>query len=55
MISIIDCGLGNLSSLLNAFNKIYSRAEIFGNPKNIKKSVNLVLQEMVILNQGLSL
>ena len=37
MIGIIDYGLGNLSSVLNAFNTINCHAEIFDNPKNIKK------------------
>ena len=43
MICIIDYGLGNLSSVLNAFNTINCRAEIFDNPKNIKKYMHLVL------------
>lgn len=40
MIGIIDYGLGNLSSVQNAFNTINCRAEIFDNPKNIKKHAN---------------
>ena len=32
MIGIIDYGLGNLSSVVNAFNTINCRAEIFDNP-----------------------
>ena len=40
MIGIIDYGLGNLSSVLNAFSTINCRAEIFDNPKNIKKYAN---------------
>ena len=40
MIGIIDYGLGNLSSVLNAFNTINCRTEIFDNPKNIKKYAN---------------
>ena len=40
MIGIIDYGLGNLSSALNDFNTINCRAEIFDNPKNIKKYAN---------------
>ena len=43
MIGIIDYGLGNLSSVLNAFNTINCHAEIFDNPKNIKKYKRLVL------------
>ena len=43
MIGIIDYGLGNLSSVLNAFDSINCPAEIFDNPKNIKKYNHLVL------------
>ena len=43
MIGIIDYGLGNLSSVLNAFDSINCPAEIFNNPKNIKKYKHLVL------------
>ena len=43
MIGIIDYGLGNLSSVLNAFNSINCRAEVFDNPKDIKKYMHLVL------------
>ena len=43
MIGIIDYGLGNLSSVINAFNTINCRAEIFDNPKYIKKYKRLVL------------
>ena len=35
MVGIIDYGLGNLSSVFNAFKTINCRAEIFDNPKNI--------------------
>ena len=43
MIGIIDYGLGNLTSVLNAFDSINCRANIFDNPKNIKKYSHLVL------------
>ena len=43
MIGIIDYGLGILSSVLNAFKSINSQAEVFDNPKNIKKYKHLVL------------
>ena len=43
MIGIIDYGLGNLSSVLNAFSTINCRAEIFDNPKDINKYKHLVL------------
>ena len=43
MIGIIDYGLGNLSSVLNAFNSIKCSAEIFDNPKNVKKYKHIVL------------
>ena len=39
MIGIIDYGLGNLSSVLNAFNTINCRAEIFDNPKNMQITI----------------
>ena len=43
MIGIIDYGLGNLSSVFNAFRTINCNAEIFDNPKNIQKYTHLVL------------
>ena len=43
MVGIIDYGLGNLSSVFNAFNAIDCHAEVFDNPKNIKKYTHLIL------------
>jgi len=43
MVGIIDYGLGNLSSVFNAFNVINCHAEVFNNPKNIKKYTHLIL------------
>ena len=44
MICIIDYGLGNLSSVLNAFNTINCRAEIFVNHK-ILKNMQITIPE----------
>ena len=43
MIGIIDYGLGNLSSVFNAFKSINCEPEIFDNPENVQKYSHLVL------------
>ena len=54
MIGIIDYGLGNLSSVINAFYSINCRAEIFDNPKNIKKYTHLVLPGVGSFEAGIN-
>ena len=54
MIGIIDYGLGNLSSVFNAFKTINCRAEIFDNPKNIKKYKHLILPGVGSFEAGIN-
>ena len=54
MIGIIDYGLGNLSSVFNAFKAINCRAEIFDNPKNIKEYKHLILPGVGSFGAGIN-
>lgn len=54
MIVIIDYGLGNLTSVKNALNKLKIPATISGNPKIIKKAQALILPGVGAAGQGMS-
>ena len=55
MIGIINYGLGNLSSVINAFKKVSDSVEIFDNPNLIKKYSKLVLPGVGSFNVGMKL
>ena len=55
MIGIIDYGLGNLSSVKNAFKKITDNVEVFDNPNLIKKYSKLVLPGVGSFKAGMNL
>lgn len=55
MIGIIDYGLGNLSSVKNAFKKVSDNVEVFDNPNLIKKYSKLVLPGVGSFRAGMKL
>ena len=55
MIGIIDYGLGNLSSVLNAFKRITTEVEVFSDPKKTKIYSKLVLPGVGSFKSGMDL
>jgi len=43
MISIVDCGIGNVSSLINIIQKVGGDAQIISSPEQIKDAESLIL------------
>lgn len=54
MIGIIDYGLGNLYSVLNALKKINFDAEIFSDPKKINNYSNIILPGVGSFKKGMN-
>ena len=55
MIGIINYGLGNLSSVKNAFKKVSQDVEVFEDPNLIKKYSKLVLPGVGSFKAGMNL
>ena len=55
MIGIIDYGVGNLSSVQNAFNRLSIKNEIFSDPNNISLYSKLVLPGVGSFKLGMDL